>query len=246
MKKNYKMIIEYDGSRYKGWQSQKHTDITIQGKLNSVFSQLEGREVEVHGSGRTDAGAHAAGQVANVHLTVEMTPQEILDYANRYLPEDIGIIKIEEAPDRFHARLSAVKKTYCYRIFNSSAPNVFDRKWMHTIPDFLDVEAMRKGAEYLEGTHDFMAFCKKSPKKKSTVRTIYQLDVVRDGNEVDIVVTGDGFLYNMVRIIAGTLAEVGLGKREPEEVAQILEEGIRENAGITLPAKGLILQSVDY
>lgn len=165
MKKNYKMIIAYDGSRYKGWQSQKNTDVTIQGKLNGVFSMLEGREVEVQGSGRTDAGAHAKGQVANVHLTTEMTPQEILDYANHYLPEDIGVIKIEEVSDRFHARLSAVTKTYCYRIFNSNAPNVFDRKWMHTIQDSLDVEAMKRGAKYLEGTHDFAAFCKKAQRK---------------------------------------------------------------------------------
>ena len=246
MNRNYKLVIEYDGSRYKGWQSQKSTDVTIQGKLNSVFSQLEGKPVEVQGSGRTDAGVHAAGQVANVHLTVEKTLQEIQDYANHYLPEDIGIVKIEEVPERFHARFSTVKKTYFYRIFNSGESNVFGRKWMYSIPKPLDVAAMRQGALYLEGTHDFKAFCSRSSKKKSSVRTIYQIEIVRDGKEVDVIITGDGFLHNMVRIITGTLVEIGLGKRKPLDIVWILEEGARENAGITMPAKGLILRNVEY
>lgn len=246
MKKNYKMTIEYDGSRYKGWQSQRHTDVTIQGKLNKVFSELEGREVEVQGSGRTDAGVHASGQTANVHLTVEKTIPEILDYVNSYLPEDIGVREMEEAPERFHARLSAVRKTYCYRIFNSSAPNVFERKWMYQIPEPLDVEAMRRGAEYFLGTHDFAAFCSHAPKKKSTVRRIDRLEIEVKGKEVDLVITGNGFLHHMVRIITGTLVEIGLGKRESSETAGLLERGLRAEAGITVPAKGLILQSVEY
>lgn len=246
MKKNYKMIIAYDGTRYKGWQNQKSTDNTIQGKLNSIFTRLEGEEVVVQGSGRTDAGVHARGQVANVHLSVEMPVGEIQDYVNLYLPEDIGVIKMEEVPERFHARLSAVKKTYCYRIFNSSTPNVFERKWMHTIEDELDVDAMQRAGGYLIGTHDFVAFCRNPSKKKSTVRTIYSLEVMRKGEEVDIVICGNGFLHNMVRIVAGTLAEVGTGEREASELKKILEEGIRENAGAMLPAKGLILQSVEY
>lgn len=246
MKKNYKMVIAYDGTRYKGWQSQKSTDVTIQGKLNSIFSKLEGEEVEVQGSGRTDAGVHATGQVANVRLSVQKSPQEIQDYVNHYLPEDIGVMQMKEASERFHARLSAVKKTYCYRIFNSGDPNVFERKWMHTIVEPLDVEAMQEAAAYLEGSHDFAAFCRNPSKKKSTVRTVYRLEVVRKEKEVDVIITGNGFLHNMVRIIAGTLTEVGLGEREPHEVRKILEGGLRENAGITLPAKGLILQSVEY
>lgn len=246
MKKNYKMIIAYDGTRYKGWQNQKGTDNTIQGKLNSIFTKLEGEEIVVQGSGRTDAGVHAMGQVANVHLSIEMPVRQIQDYVNLYLPEDIGVMHMEEAPQRFHARLSAVRKTYCYRIFNSSSPNVFERKWMHTIEEILDVDAMQSAVCYLVGTHDFMAFCRNPSKKKSTVRTIYNLEVVRKGEEVDIVISGNGFLHNMVRIVAGTLAEVGTGERQPLEVKQILEEGIRENAGAMLPAKGLILQSVEY
>ncbi len=246
MKKNYKMVIAYDGTRYKGWQSQKITDNTIQGKLNSIFTRLEGEEVAVQGSGRTDAGVHAKGQVANVRLSVEMTVKEIQDYVNLYLPEDIGVVQMEEAPERFHARLSAVRKTYCYRIFNSSSPNVFERKWMHTIEAHLDVDAMQRAAGYLVGTHDFMAFCRNPSKKKSTVRTIDRLDVIRKGEEVDIIISGNGFLHNMVRIVAGTLAEVGVGERIPSNVKQVLEDGLRENAGAMLPAKGLILQSVEY
>ena len=235
--KNYKMIIEYDGSRYKGWQSQKSTDATVQGKLNAVFSALEGSEVTVQGSGRTDAGVHAAGQAANVRLTVEMAAREIMEYANHYLPEDIGILKIEEVSEKFHARLSAVKKTYCYRIFNGGGSNVFRRKWMCSIEQPLDLLAMRQGAQYLVGTHDFTGFCSRAPKKKSSVRTIYRLDVLR---------AGDGFLHHMVRIITGTLVEIGLGKRVPLEVVKILEEGVRKEAGITMPAKGLILCEVEY
>lgn len=246
MEKNYKLIIQYDGTRYKGWQSQKSTDVTIQGKLNSIFSQLEGSKVEVQGSGRTDAGVHAAGQVANVHLSVDKTAGEIAEYVNQYLPEDIGVVSVKEASQRFHARFSAVKKTYIYRIFNSGKPNVFGRKWMYSIPEPLDIPAMRKAALYLEGTHDFAAFCTGKSKKKSTVRTIYQIEILAKGEEVDITITGNGFLHNMVRIITGTLVEVGLKKRKPVEMTEILEQGIRERAGIKMPAKGLILWSVEY
>ncbi len=244
--KNYKMVISYDGSRYKGWQSQKTTDVTIQGKLNDVLSRLEGSRVSVQGSGRTDAGVHAAGQVAHVHLSVEKSPEEILAYLNEYLPEDIGVMELKEAPERFHARLSAVKKTYCYRIYNSSLPNVFERKWMYAIPEPLDLAAMRQGASYLEGTHDFAAFCANVSKKKSTVRTIERVAVIQDGREVDIVITGNGFLHKMVRIITGTLVEVGLGQREPMDIKRLLEEGVRREAGVTIPARGLILQEVEY
>lgn len=246
MNQNYKLTIQYDGTRYKGWQSQKSTDITIQGKLNDVFSKLEGKPVEVQGSGRTDAGVHAVGQTTSVHLSVDMPIAQIMEYVNHYLPEDIGVVAMEEAPDRFHARLSAVRKTYVYRIFNSSLPNVFERKWMYTIEKTLDIEAMRKAAEYLTGTYDFAAFCTNHGKKKSTVRTIYQIEILKEKEEVDIRITGNGFLHNMVRIIVGTLTEVGQGKRKPEEMQAILNTKKRENAGITMPAKGLTLQSVEY
>lgn len=246
MNKNYKLTIQYDGTRYKGWQSQKSTDVTIQGKLNAVFSQMEGKEVELQGSGRTDAGVHAVGQTASVHLSVDMTISQMLEYVNHYLPEDIGVVKIEEVPERFHARLSAKQKTYIYRIFNSSAPNVFERKWMYTIAEPLDLSLMKQAAAYLEGTHDFAAFCTNRSKKKSTVRTIYRIEILQKGQEVDVCITGNGFLHNMVRIIVGTLVEVGMKKRKPEELEKILAGEKRENAGITMPAKGLTLWSVEY
>ncbi|WP_075717903.1 tRNA pseudouridine(38-40) synthase TruA [Roseburia sp. 499] len=246
MNKNYKLTIQYDGTRYKGWQSQKSTDITIQGKLNAVFSQMEGKEVELQGSGRTDAGVHAVGQVASVHLAVDMTIPQMLAYVNHYLPEDIGVVEMEEVPERFHARLSAKQKTYMYRIFNSNMPNVFERKWMYTIEEPLDLAAMKRAAACLEGTHDFAAFCTNHSKKKSTVRTIYKIDILQKGQEVDVCITGNGFLHNMVRIIVGTLVEAGMKKRKPEEIGEILSNKKRENAGITMPAKGLTLQSVEY
>lgn len=246
MNKNYKLTIQYDGSRYKGWQSQKHTDVTIQGKLNEVFSQLEGKPVELQGSGRTDAGVHAIGQTASVHLSVNKTIPEILHYVNHYLPEDIGVMEMEEVPDRFHARLSAARKTYVYRIFNSSAPNVFERKWMYRIIEPLDIQAMRQAAACLEGTHDFVAFSANRQKKKSTVRTIYKIEIRQKQSEIAVIITGNGFLHNMVRIITGTLVEVGKGKRTPEEIPEILAGRKRENAGITMPAKGLTLWKVEY
>lgn len=246
MNKNYKLTIQYDGTRYKGWQSQKSTDVTIQGKLNDVFSKLEGKAVELQGSGRTDAGVHAMGQVANVHLSVDKTIQEMLGYVNHYLPEDIGVVEMEEVEDRFHARLSAMRKTYVYRIFNSNLPNVFERKWMYTMAESLDLAAMKQAAEYLTGTHDFAAFCTNRSKKKSTVRTIYNVEIQKKEHEVDIIITGNGFLHNMVRIMVGTLVEVGMKKRTPDEVIGILESKKRENAGITMPAKGLTLWNVEY
>ncbi len=243
---NYKLTIQYDGSRYKGWQSQKDTDVTIQGKLIKVLEQYAGHSVEVQGSGRTDAGVHAAGQVASVVIDRPGTPREILEYVNRYLPEDIAVTAVEEAPPRFHARLGAVDKTYRYRIWNSNIPNVFERKWMYTIEESLDIEAMRQAAAYAVGTHDFASFCATKQKKKSTVRTIERLDIEVLGAEVRISVTGNGFLHHMVRILTGTLVEVGLGKRRPEEMQRILAAKEREKAGITMPAKGLILWQVTY
>jgi tRNA pseudouridine38-40 synthase len=175
-----------------------------------------------------------------------MEDQEILDYVNHYLPEDIGMLQICRVQPRFHARLNARGKTYVYRIWNSSLPNVFDRRWMYTVPEPLDVETMRQAASHFLGKHDFAAFCAVKNKKKSTVRTIFQISVERLGHEVQIKITGDGFLHHMVRIMAGTLVEVGLGKRSPAHVPLLLEQGVRADAGITMPAKGLILWQVYY
>lgn len=242
---NYKMLIQYDGTKYSGWQSQEHTENTIQGKIQKVLERMVDAEVEVHGSGRTDAGAHAHGQVANVKLNTKMTENQILNYVNQYLPEDIAVTSVKKADSRFHSRLSAKRKTYVYRVWNSSAPNVFERKYVYMMPEKLDIEEMQKAAICLGGAHDFQAFCSRKM-KKSAVRTVELIEIEKRGSEIRFKFTGDGFLYNMVRIMTGTLLEVGLGKRKPEDMMKILESKNREQAGVTLPPQGLTLWSVEY
>lgn len=243
---NYKIIVQYDGSRYKGWQVQKNTDVTIQGKLQSVLTKMTGYEVEVHGSGRTDAGVHAVGQVANFKLQEPKDCQEIFAYFNEYLPEDIAVIQVEEVPLEFHSRLSAINKTYQYRIWTSPIPNVFERKYVTVIEDRLDVEKMNLAAGYMKGTHDFTAFCGNRKFKKSAVRSIYEIKIEQLDSEIRISVTGNGFLQNMMRILVGTLVEAGLGKRDPNEVSTVLESKNRELAGVTMPSKGLCMMKVSY
>ncbi len=244
--RNFKLLLAYDGSRYKGWQRLGDTDQTIQGKLENVLSRMTGANVEVIGSGRTDAGAHAAGQVANFHANTAMTAEEICAYLRQYLPEDIGVLSVEEVDDRFHSRFHALQKTYVYRIWNADAPCVFERKYVWPMTDQIDLSAMKKAAALFLGTHDFLAFCSNKHFKKSSVRTIYALDMDRVGHELRFTVTGDGFLYNMVRIMVGTLLSVGRGELQPEDITGILESRIRERAGETVPAKGLCLMEVQY
>lgn len=244
--KNYKIIVQYDGSRYKGWQVQKSTDMTIQGKLQDILTTMCGQDIEVIGSGRTDAGVHAYGQVANFHVPEHFKAQEILEYLNLYLPMDIAVISIDEVDERFHARFNAVKKTYVYRIHTSSIPNVFERKYMYTYTEKLDVDAMRKAASLMLGTHDFAAFCGNKKMKKSTVRTVTDIVIEEKENEIQIAYTGDGFLQNMIRIMMGTLIEVGNGTKKPEDISVILDSKVRENAGYTVPPEGLCLVRVEY
>lgn len=243
---NYKLTIQYDGTRYRGWQVQGNTDQTIQGKLEGVLSRLTGQPVEVHGSGRTDAGVHALGQVANVKLPRPLEPSELLGELNRYLPADIGVIAAEPAPERFHARLNARSKTYRYRIWNSAIPNVLERSYLYTLPEPLDVAAMERAAADLVGTHDFRSFCGLKRFKKSTVRTITDIAITQDGAEVRLEFTGNGFLMRMVRILAGTLVEVGLGQREADTMPAVLAAQDRAAAGPALPAQGLALVCVEY
>lgn len=243
---NYKMVIAYDGSRYNGWQKQGNTKDTIQGKLEKVLEKLEGREVEVIGAGRTDAGVHALGQVANVKLESKINGETLLQYLNQYLPEDIAVLSVKEVPMRFHSRLNATEKTYLYRIYRSEIPNPFIRKYTVTITEKLDIEKMRMAAELLIGEHDFKSFCSLKKSKKSTIRTLYSITIEEIEEEIRISVRGNGFLYHMVRIIVGTLLEVGTGKKKPEEIEQILEKGERQAAGKTAPAHGLFLKEVKY
>lgn len=243
---NYKLTIQYDGTRYRGWQVQGNTNLTIQGKLEGVLSRLTGQLVEVHGSGRTDAGVHALGQVANVKLPHPVEPSELLGELNRYLPADIGVIAAEPAPERFHARLNARSKTYRYRIWNSAIPNVLERSYLYVLPEPLDVAAMERAAADLVGTHDFRSFCGLKRFKKSTVRTITDISITQDGAEMRLEFTGNGFLMRMVRILAGTLVEVGLGQREADSMPAVLAAQDRAVAGPALPAQGLALVRVEY
>lgn len=243
---NYKLTIQYDGSRYDGWQRQGNTDNTIQGKLEGVLSRLVGQPVEVHGAGRTDAGVHALGQVASVKLPGSHTPKEIESYVNQYLPEDIAVTAVEEAEDRFHARLSARGKVYRYCIRMGGTPDVFRRKYQYRVEGTLNVEEMKKAAELLCGTHDYRSFCSNKRYKKSTVRTVHAIEIAVEGADMTITFRGDGFLYNMVRIITGTLLEVGLGERRVEDMSAILAALDRSAAGKNAPAQGLTLVQVDY
>lgn len=244
--RNFKLLLAYDGSRYKGWQRLGDTDNTIQGKLEYVLSRMVNAPVEAIGSGRTDAGAHAAGQTANFHADTDMSADEICAYLRQYLPEDIGVLSVEEVDDRFHSRFHAVQKTYLYRIWTSEKPCVFERKYVWPVSAQIDLCAMRRAADYFLGTHDFTSFCSNKHFKKSAVRTIYGLDIEQTDTELRFTVTGDGFLYNMVRIMVGTLLAVGKGERAPEDIPVILESKIREQAGETVPAKGLCLMEVVY
>lgn len=243
---NYKMLLQYEGSRYQGWQRQDSTENTIQGKLERLLSKMTEQKVEINGSGRTDAGVHAKGQVINVFLNTDKTCEEIRDYMNTYLPEDISIQKVEKVNERFHARLLAKGKTYEYRIWNSEIPNVFERKFLYAFPEKLDVEVMKEGAAYLCGTHDFKAFTSTKKGKKSTIRTVESIEIQRIGEEIRFTFRGDGFLYHMVRIMTGTLLEIGMGKKAPEDIPAILESKKRENAGYLVPGQGLTLAEVRY
>ena len=244
--RNIKIVISYDGTRYNGWQRRDNTDQTIQGKLEQLLSRMTGEEIEIDGSGRTDGGVHAHGQVANFHTNTKMTCEEILAYMNEYLPMDIAVLDVRDASERFHSRLNVKRKTYCYHIWNSSVPNVFERKYSYQVPETLNIEAMRKASSYLIGTHDFKAFCARKKMKKSTVRMIESIDFEKNGDMLLIRYKGNGFLYNMVRILTGTFIEVGLGTRTPESVEEALVSLNREKAGFTAPAQGLFLEKVDY
>lgn len=260
---NYRFLIQYEGSRYAGWQKLSGKEQTIQGKLEAVLEKMTGEVVNVIGSGRTDAGVHAKGQVANAHFATKLSEWEILQYMNRYLPEDIRILEVTKVSDEFHSRYHAVEKCYLYRLSVSMTSDVFQRRYVYeygrewlkqnagegqrkTGLPVLDLTAMREAAALLVGEHDFQSFCGRKMKKKSTVRNVYDIEIEEKEGVIHFLYRGDGFLFHMIRILTGTLLEVGEGKRKPEDMRQILESGIRENAGKTVPAKGLTLLWVKY
>ena len=246
MERNFKLTLSYDGTRYRGWQRQGNTADTIQAKLEALLRRLLGQTVEVHGSGRTDAGVHAAGQTASFRADTDMSCAELLSEMRRYLPEDIGALALEEAPRGFHARLSAKEKTYTYRVWNSEIPCVFERKYVYVYPRALDLDAMGAAAAALCGKHDFAAFSTGKKKGRAAARTLYSAQIGRVGDEVRITYTADGFLYNMARIRTGTLLEIGAGDRSADDIGRIFASQSRAEAGFTAPAKGLCLMKVEY
>lgn len=243
--RNLRLNLCYDGSRYKGWQRLPDTENTIQAKLETALSRILDEPIEVVGSGRTDAGTHAKMQVVNFHCVSNMPCEEILLQLRRYLPEDIGIYSCRNVSERFHARLNAKTKTYQYRVWNTEQPYVFDRKYVYHNVEVFDVDLMQKAAQAFIGTHDFSAFCANKNMKKSTVRHIHFFSVERTENEIRFTVTGNGFLHHMVRIMVGTLLEVGSGKRDWQSIDALFGQE-RAKAGELVPSNGLCLMEVTY
>ena len=243
--RNFKLTISYDGSRYYGLERQPGRD-TIQGKLETVLTRMCGMDVNVIGAGRTDAGVHARAMVANAYMDTDKTPAEIRDYMNHYLPDDICVSEVKEAADRFHARYRAVGKLYTYTCYVGETKPVFNRKYVTVLDYQPDVAAMRQAAEYLQGEHDYRSFCSNPQMKKSTVRIVDAIEIVRRKDYLYFNFHGTGFLQNMVRILVGTLLEVGQGKRTPESVRDVLLAKDRKLAGFTAPPQGLSLMRVDY
>lgn len=243
---NIKMKISYDGSRYEGWQRQTRTEQTIQGKIEHAFLKVTGEAVDCIGSGRTDGGVHALCQVANVHVKGSYDLISLKDSLNETLPDDISINKMEIADERFHSRFSAKSKVYEYAIRMSKEKQVFQRKYVWQLGHELDVEAMMAASLHLIGTHDFKSFCGNKKMKKSTVRTITDIHFAKNNGELRIQFEGDGFLQNMIRILVGTLVEVGEGKRKISSIPKVLEAKDREKAGFTAPPEGLMLLEVKY
>ena len=243
--RNLRLDICYDGTRYRGWQRLPGKDDTIQSKIENALTRILGEPIEISGSGRTDAGVHAKGQVANFHCNSQLPCDEILRLLRQYLPEDIGIYACKEVSERFHARLNAKEKTYCYRIWNSSVPCVFDRRFVAVMPETLDLYAMNRAAGQLEGYHDFSAFCGNPKFKKSTVRFIRSVVIQKTGEEVRIYFTGNGFVHHQVRIMVGTLVEVGRGERSEDSLLALFGAK-RSEAGFLAPAQGLCLMEVQY
>ena len=243
--KRIKLTVAYDGTDYCGWQIQKN-GVTVEEVLNRALSRLIGDRVTVIGASRTDAGVHAQGNVA-VFDTDTRIPAERIAYAvNALLPEDVVVVSSGEVPAGWHPRKCVSVKTYEYRILNREFPDPVRRRDTYFVPFQLDLDRMRQAAEYLKGEHDFKSFCSAQTTVEDTVRTIYALDIRKEEDFITILVRGNGFLYNMVRIIAGTLAGVGRGYFEPRDEARMLEEKDRTKAGVSAPPQGLTLVGIEY
>lgn len=243
--KRVKLTVAYDGTRYSGWQVQQNA-VTIEGVLNKALSKLTGEEIAVIGASRTDAGVHAMGNVAVFDTESTIPGERFLYVLNQKMPEDIVIVASEEVPLTWHPRHQDTLKTYEYRILNAKLPDPTRRLYTNFVSFDLDIDLMRKGAAYLVGEHDFAGFCSVKTNARTTVRTITDLQVLQNGDEIIIRVTGNGFLYNMVRIIAGVLIRVGRSYYPPEKVLALLEGRERTGEAVTAPPQGLCLMEIQY
>ncbi len=240
------MIIQYDGTRYKGWQKQNENVNTIQGKIENILNDMTGEKITLVGCGRTDAGVHALNYTANFHTNSNMSVDDMIKYIDSNLPEDISLLSLKNASERFHARYNILSKTYLYRIDNSQLKNVFQRRYVYRINEKLNLDVMRQCSQVLVGTHDFQSFTTLKSKTKSTVRTINYIKIEEKDDIIEIEINGDGFLWNMVRIIIGTLVDAGKGKVSVKDIENILNAKKRAEAGPLAPPKALFLKDVEY
>lgn len=243
--KRIQLTVAYDGTDFCGWQVQNNGR-TVEGVLNEVLSEFLQEEIRVIGASRTDSGVHGMGNIAVFDTKSSIPGDKFIYILNQKLPEDVSVRDSREVPDDFHPRHTNSRKTYEYRILNANSPVPVRRKYTWMIPKKLDLEAMRKAAAYVQGEHDFASFCAAGSQAQTTVRTVYSCEVCAEGEEVVIRITGAGFLYNMVRILAGTLAEIGKGFYPPEQMEEIIKACDRTKAGATAPPQGLTLVGIEF
>ncbi|MGH4122868.1 MAG: tRNA pseudouridine(38-40) synthase TruA [Clostridium sp.] len=244
--KNLKMILEYDGSRYKGWQKQEDNDLTVAGKIQSVLSKMAGETIELSGCARTDVGVHAENYMANFHTNCDLSIDEMLDYLYEFLPEDIAVKSMVEASERFHVAYNIRSITYVYKINNNELRNVFNRKYVYHSEVKLNLDEMRIAAKSLVGTHDFQGFATVTSDNKSTVRTINYIDITEKNGMIEIEINGNDFLWNMERIIIASLIDIGEGKLELEDIETLLTEETESKYSLMAKSKGLSLRNVEY
>ncbi len=242
----YRLDITYDGARYKGWQRLGHTDMTIQGKIELAIITLADERVEVPGASRTDAGVHAYNQVAHFHCKEQLTSKSVQRHLNQYLPEDIRITRVKQVDDKFHSRYNAKGKTYRYQVWNASYVDPFQRKTHVLETRKMDDEAMKEAAQLFVGEHDFTTFTTAKSKKKSMVRKVESIEIIRQGTKLYIDIKGEGFLHNQVRRMVGVLLEIGAGERKVESVTEMIAAKDRSKCGVTADPKGLFLKEVHY
>jgi pseudouridylate synthase I len=245
-KRKIKLIIQYDGTSYAGWQRQANIENTIQGTIEKTLSKIFGEQIYINGSGRTDAGVHALGQVADFITKSEMSCGELYEKLSKLLPEDIVVTTVKNASPYFHSRYSAIGKTYEYRLVCRENYSVFTRKYEHVIEHKPNLNLMKEAAKYIIGKHDFKSFVTHAAKQKDTIRTIKSIEIKEYQGHIVIRYKGDGFLYNMIRILTGTLLDIGFEQYAPDQIEHIINSKDRCMAGETMPSQGLFLIGVDY